>query len=196
MKEVKAFAFLTKLEAEKLPIIQSLSIEIFKGKDYLNISSEDYQRLSFYLYWLLRYHFRHVSNTKTGSNFWLCYEYEKPFLWSIVEDSFIKDLLSLILLPIKLENINDFLLILYTDLGQRLKLNLGFEKISLNWVLNNNIYTDLNTGNGYLCDDMHCIYEIIKGKSYYSYVILDQNHLSLSINEQISFILNKLRNLS
>jgi len=188
-------SFLTKLEAEKMPIIQSLSIKKFKDKDYLNLESEDYQRLSFYIYWLLRYHFRYVSNNRTKATFWLCYEYEKPYLWSVVDDDFIKNLLYQILLPITTMNI-EFILHLYTGLCQRLKLNLKFEQISFNWVLNNDVYLDLSTGNMYKCDDLHCIYEEIKEKTIYSYVVLDQNDLTLTIEDQISNILNRLRNLN
>lgn len=69
MEKNNAISFLTKLEAEKMPIIQSLSIETFKNKDYLNIQSNDYQRLYFYIYWLLKYHFRYVSNNRTKAKF-------------------------------------------------------------------------------------------------------------------------------
>lgn len=195
MEFTNAISFLTKLEAEKMPIIQSLSIETFKSKDYLNIESDDYQRLYFYIYWLLKYHFRYVSNNRTKATFWLCYEYEKPYLWSVVDDDFIKNLLYQILLPITTMNI-ELILYLYTGLCQRLKLNLKFEHISFNWVLNTDAYLDLSTGNTQKCDELHCIYEEIKDKTMYSYVVLDQNHSTLTIEDQISNILNRLRNLN
>lgn len=196
-------SYLTKLEAEKMPIIQSLSIEKFNGKDYLNIQSEEYQRLSFYIYWLLRYHFRYVLNNRTKATFWLCYEYGKPYLWSVVDDDFIKNLLYLILLPITTMNI-EFILYLYTDLCQRLKLNLEFERLSFDWVLDNDTYINLITKNEHKCDELHSIFDPVKlidektfsFKFIESLVILDKNHSSLSVNDQISNILNKLRNLN
>jgi len=195
MERTNVISFLAKLEAEKLPTIKTLFIKCFKDKGCLNIDSENYKRLSFYLYWLFRYRLKYISNNNTGSNFWLCYEYDKSYLWSIVEDAFIKDLLYLILSPITHSNIDYFFLALYDDLCQRLKLNLEFERLSLNWVLNYNIYTDLITGNGHLCDEYHSVFEVINNKTYDSLIVLDKNHLTLTIEEQISFILNKLRNL-
>lgn len=195
MEKTCVNSFLTKLEAEKMPIIQSLSVEIFINKDYLNIQSDDYQRLFFYIYWLLKYRFRYVSNNRTKATFWLCYEYGKPYLWSVVDDDFIKNLLYLILSPITTMNI-EFILYLYTDLCQRLKLNLEFERLSFDWVLNGDIYVNLTTKNEHKCDELHSIYEEIKEKTMYSYVVLDQNHSTLTIEDQISTILNRLRNLN
>lgn len=196
MEKTKVISFLTKLEAEKLPPIKSSSIYNFQGKDFVNVCSEEYKKLSFYIVLLLRYHFRYVYNSKTKARFWLCYEYEKPFLWSFVEEEFIKDLLSLIMSPILTTDYDDFLLILYNDLCQRLKLDLEFERLSFNWVLNNDVYIDLKTGKTQKCDELHSIYEEIKGNTMYSLVVLDQNHLTLTVDDQISFLLKKLRNLS
>lgn len=196
MENSKVISFLTKLEAEKLPPIKSSSIYDFQGKDFVNVCSEEYKKLTFYIELLLRYHFRYVSNSKTKAKFWLCYEYEKPFLWSIVDEVFVHELLTLLMQPIQTLDLNDFLIILYTDISQRLKLNLEFERISFNWVLNNEIYIDLTTKKTQKCDELHSIYEEIKGNTMDSYVVLDQNHLTLTIDDQISFLLNKLRNLS
>lgn len=196
MEKTKVISFLTKLEAEKLPPIKSSSIYNFQGKDFVNVCSEEYKKLSFYIVLLLRYHFRYVYNSKTKARFWLCYEYEKPFLWSFVEEEFIKDLLSLIMSPILTTDYDDFLLILYNDLCQRLKLDLEFERLSFNWVLNNDVYIDLKTGKTQKCDELHSIYEEIKGNTMDSLVVLDQNHLTLTVDDQISFLLKKLRNLS
>jgi hypothetical protein len=189
-------SFLIKLEAEKLPPIASLSINFFKDKDYLNLRSEDYKKISFYIYWLFNCHFRYIYNKKTNAKFWLCYECDKPYLWSIVDDDFIKKLLYLILLPVTSTHMDDFLLYLYTDISQRLKLNMEFERISFNLVLNNSVYIDLITGNRYDCDEVPVVFELFKEKNYYdSFVVLDRNHSSLTVEAQISYILNKLRNL-
>lgn len=197
MEKTKVISFLTKLEAEKLPIIQLLSINHFKDKDYLNIHSEDYKRLSFYIYWLLRYHFKYVLNNRTKAKLWLCYEYEKPHLWSIVDADFIKSLLSVIFSSITTKNIDDFLLILYTDLCQRLKLDLEFEKISFNWVLDGTSYLNLTTKEKQECDELHSILEVINDtKTIDSLVVLDQNHPTLTIENQISNLVNKLRNIT
>lgn len=196
MEKTKVISFLTKLEAEKLPPIKSSSIYDFQGKDFVNVCSEEYKKLSFYIELLLRYHFRYVSNSKTKAKFWLCYAYEKPFLWSIVDEVFVHELFTLLIQPIQTVELNDFLVILYTDICQRLKLNLEFERISFNWVLNNDIYIDLKTGNTQKCDELHSIYEEIKGNTMDSYVVLDQNHLTLTTDDQISILLKKLRNLS
>lgn len=203
MEKSNAISYLTKLEAEKMPIIQSLSIEKFKDKDYLNVVSDDYQRLSFYIYWLLSYHFRYVSNNRTKATFWLCYEYDKPYLWSVIDDDFVKNLLYQILLPITPMNI-EFILFLYTDLSLRLKLNLEFERLSFDWVLDGDKYFNLTTKDEHQCGELHSIVDPLKlidennfnYKFIESLVILDKNHSSLSINDQISNILNKLRNLS
>lgn len=197
MEKTKVISFLTKLEAEKLPIIQQLSINHFKDKDYLNIHSEDYKRLSFYIYWLLRYHFKYVLNNRTKAKFWLCYEYEKPHLWSIVDDDFIKSLLTVIFSSITTKNIDDFLLNLYTDISLRLKLDLEFERISFNWVLDGSSYLNLTTKEKLECDELHSILEVINDiKTIDSLVVLDQNHPMLTIENQISNLVNKLRNIA
>lgn len=197
MLKPNVISFLSKLKAEKLPPVQSLSIKNFKDKNYTNIHSKEYEQILFYVSWLFICHFRYISNNKTNAKFWVCYECEKPFLWTVIDDNFFKDLLYLILLPIATENIEGFLAYLYTDLCQRLKLNMEFERLSLNWVLYNNCYIDLNTGNRLYCDEVPVVFEIIKDNKFYdSLVVLDHNHLTLSIKDQISYVLSKLRNLS
>lgn len=197
MEKTKVISFLTKLEAEKLPPIKSSSIYDFQGKDFINVCSEEYKKLLFYIEWLLRYHFRYIFNNKTKAKFWLCYEYEKSYLWSIVDDVFINELLKLILQPVQTIDLTDFLVILYTDLCQRLKLDLEFERISFNWVLDNNVYVNLKTGEKQECDELNRIFERVReGLFCNSFVVLDKNHPTLTIDKQISFLLNKLRNIA